>query len=36
MARHFVNICKREGLKINADKRKVMVFGGEERLISEI
>ena len=28
----FAEVCMREGLKVNADKSKVMVLGGEERL----
>ena len=29
MVGRFVEMCRRRGLKINADKTKVMVFGGE-------
>ena len=31
MVGHFVDVCRR-GLKVNADKRKVMVLFGEEEL----
>ena len=31
----FVEVCKRRGLKLNADKRKVMVLSGEEGLECE-
>ena len=27
---HFVEGCRRRDLKVNADKSKVMVLGGEE------
>ena len=27
---HFVQVCRRRGLKVNTSKRKVMVLGGEE------
>ena len=30
MVGHFVGVCKRSGLKVNADKSKVMVLGREE------
>ena len=29
MVAHFVEVCRRRGLKVNASKRKVMVLGGE-------
>ena len=29
-------MCRKKGLKLNADKRKVMVLDGEEGLICEI
>ena len=29
---HFVEVCRRRGLKVNADKSKVMVIRGEEGL----
>ena len=32
----FVEVCKRKGLKVNGDKRKVRVLGGEEGLECEI
>ena len=35
MVGHFVEVCRR-GLKINADRSKVIVLGGEERLECEI
>ena len=34
--RHFVELCRRRGLKVNADKGKVMVLVGEEGLECEI
>ena len=33
---HFVEVCRREDWKINADKSKVMVLGEEEGLECEI
>ena len=36
MVGRFVEVCKRRGLKVNADKRKAMVLGGEEGLECEI
>ena len=30
MVERFVDVCRRRGLKVNADKSKVMVLGGEE------
>ena len=32
----FVGVCRRTGLKINGNKNKVMVLGGEEGLKCEI
>ena len=32
----FVELSRRRGLKVNADKSKVMVLGGEELLECEI
>ena len=32
----FVEVCRRRGLKVNANKSKVMVLGGEEELKCEI
>ena len=32
MLGHFVDACKRRGLKVIADKSMVMVLGGEERV----
>ena len=36
MVGHFVEVCRRRGLKVNADKRNVMVLGGKEGLGCEI
>ena len=36
MVERFVEVCRRRGLKVNANKSKVMVLGGEERLECEI
>ena len=36
MAGHFVEVCKRKGLKVNAGKSKVMVLNGEEGLECEV
>ena len=36
MVRHFVEVCRRKGLKGNASKRKVMVLNGEEGLECEV
>ena len=36
MMGHFVEVCGRRGLKVNADKSKVMELDGEERLEREI
>ena len=30
MMRNFVEVCRRKGLKVNADETKVMELGGEE------
>ena len=32
MVRCFVEVCRRIGLKVNADKSKVVVLNGEEGL----
>ena len=32
MVDHFVEVCRRRGLKVNADKSKVIVLGEGERL----
>ena len=32
----FVEVCRRRGLKVNADKSKMLVLGGEEGLECEI
>ena len=29
MVERFVDVCRRRGLKVNVDKNKVMVLGGE-------
>ena len=36
MVKRFVDVISRGGLKLNADKRKVMVLGREEGLECEI
>ena len=36
MVECFVDIYRRRGLKVNADKSKVIVLGGEEGLEREI
>ena len=36
MVKLFVEVCRRRGLKINADKNKVMVLNGEEGLECEV
>ena len=36
MVEHFVEVCRKRGLKVNANKSKVMVLGREERLECEI
>ena len=33
---HFVEVCKRRGLKVNAGKIKVMALGVEEGLECEV
>ena len=33
---YFVEVYQRRGLKVNADKRKVMMLGGEEELQCEV
>ena len=35
MVGHFVEVCWRKGVKVNAGKSKVMVIGGEEGLECE-
>ena len=35
MVECFVEVCKRRDLKVNADKSKVMMLGGEEGLAYE-
>ena len=32
MVERFAQVCRRRDLKVNADKSKVMVLGGEEGL----
>ena len=36
MIGHFVEVCRRRGLKVDAGKSKLMVLGGEERLEYEV
>ena len=36
MVGRFVEVCKKRGLEINADKSKVIVLGGEKGLGCEI
>ena len=36
MVGHFVEVCKRRGLKVNAGKNKVMVLNGEEGMECEV
>ena len=36
MVGHFVNVCRRRGLKVNAVKSKVIVLNGEEGLECEV
>ena len=36
MVERFVEVCKRSGLKVNGDKRKVMVLGREDGLECDI
>ena len=36
MVEHFVEVCRRRGLKVNAGKSKVMVLGWEEGLECEV
>ena len=36
MVRHFVEVCRRGGLKVKADKIKVIVVNGEEGLEFEV
>ena len=36
MLGRFVEVCRRRGLKVNANKSKVMLLGGEEGLGCEI
>ena len=32
----FANVCKRRGMKVNANKSKVMILNGEEGLECEV
>ena len=32
MTEHFVEVCRRRGLKVNAGKNNAIVLGGEEEL----
>ena len=36
MVGHFVEVCRRIGLKVNAGKSKVMIINGEEGLECEV
>ena len=36
MVRHFVEVCRRRSQKVNTDKIKLMVLGGEKGLECEI
>ena len=36
MVGRFVEVCRRRGLKVNANKTKVMVLNGEEELECEV
>ena len=36
MMRRFVEVCRRRGVKVNKNKNKVMVIGGEEGLECDI
>ena len=36
MVGHFVEVCRRRGLKVNEGKNKVMVLGGEEGVECEV
>ena len=36
MVGRFVEVCRRRGLKVNADKSKVMELGGMEELEYEV
>ena len=36
IVQRFDEVCRRRGLKVNANKSEVMVLGGEERLEYEI
>ena len=31
----FVEVCRKRGLKVKADKSQVIMLGGEERLVCE-
>ena len=35
MVRHFVEVCRRRGLKVNANESKVIVLNGEEEFECE-
>ena len=36
MVGHFIEMCRRRSLKVNADKSEVIVLGGEEGLECKI
>ena len=36
MVGHFIEVCKRRSLKVNAGKSKVMVIGGEDGFLCEV
>ena len=36
MVGHSVQVCRRQGLKVNADKSKVIALGGKEGLLCEV
>ena len=36
MVRRFATECRKRGLKVNANKNKVMMLGGEKRLECEV
>ena len=36
MARHFVEVCRRRGLKVNSEKSKMRILNGEEGLEFEV
>ena len=36
MVGHFVEVCRRRGMKVNVGKSKVIVLGGEEGFQCEV